>query len=106
MGNLKLKNKHKFLVAVDGSAASGKTTGAKKIAKKYGLKFLSSGLLYRFASFQILKNKPKNKVTFIRKKFLRLNLKNLKNYNLHTSKISEHTSVNFKIISKKICIKI
>ena len=102
---MKLKNKHKFLVAVDGSAASGKTTGAKKIAKKYGLKFLSSGLLYRFASFQILKNKPKNKVTFIRKKFLRLNLKNLKNYNLHTSKISEHTSIIAKEKKIRIILK-
>mgnify|MGYP001993008817 FL=1 len=106
MVNLKLKNKHKFLVAVDGSAASGKTTGAKKIAKKYGLKFLSSGLLYRFASFQILKNKPKNKVTFIRKKFLRLNLKNLKNYNLHTSKISEHTSIIAKEKKIRLILKL
>ena len=45
---MKLKNNHKFVLAADGSGASGKTTGAKIISKKYGLKFLSSGLLYRF----------------------------------------------------------
>ena len=52
---LKLKPKDKFQIAADGSAASGKTTGAKLIAKKYKLKFLSSGLLYRYAAFLILK---------------------------------------------------
>ena len=59
---MKLKNNHKFVLAADGSGASGKTTGAKIISRKYGLKFLSSGLLYRFASHQLLKYKPKNKI--------------------------------------------
>ena len=68
MENLKLKKHHKLIIAADGSAASGKTTGAKKISKKYGLKFLSSGLLYRFASHQILKYRPKNNITFLKKK--------------------------------------
>ena len=35
---MKLKKHHKLVVAADGSAASGKTTGAKKISKKYGEK--------------------------------------------------------------------
>ena len=68
MENLKLKKYHKLVIAADGSAASGKTTGAKKISKKYGLKFLSSGLLYRYASHQILAFKPKNKIVFLKKK--------------------------------------
>ena len=62
---MKLKSKHRLVVAADGSAASGKTTGAKLISKKYGLKFLSSGLLYRFASYELLKNNPKNKIYFL-----------------------------------------
>ncbi len=93
MENLKLEKHHKFVIAADGSAASGKTTGARKISKKYGLKFLSSGLLYRYASHQILKYKPKNKISFLKKKFKKLNLKNLKSKDLHTTKISEHTSI-------------
>jgi len=98
--NLKLKKHHKLVIAADGSAASGKTTGAKKISKKYGLKFLSSGLLYRFASHQILKYRPKNKIAFLKKKFRKLNLKKLNNINLHSTKISEHTSIIAK--EKKI----
>jgi len=97
---LKLKRKHKFIVAADGSAASGKTTGAKKISRKYGLKFLSSGLLYRFASYMILKNNPKNKILYTRKIFKKLNYKKLNNLNLHTSEISEYTSIIAK--EKKI----
>jgi len=98
--NLKLKKHHKLIVAADGSAASGKTTGAKRISKKYGLKFLSSGLLYRFASYQILKYKPKNKVAFLKKSFKKLNLNRLNNVNLHSTKNSEHTSIIAK--EKKI----
>ena len=97
---MKLKKYHKLVIAADGSAASGKTTGAKKISKKYGLKFLSSGLLYRFASHQILKYRPKNKIAFLKKKFRKLNLKKLNNINLHSTKISEHTSIIAK--EKKI----
>ena len=55
-------------ISCDGGAATGKSTGGKMIAKKYKLKFLSSGLLYRYASFLILKHKPKNKITFLKKK--------------------------------------
>jgi len=118
---LKLKSYHKFLVAADGSAASGKTTGAKLIAKKYGLKFLSSGLLYRYAGYQLLKNKPKNQLSFLKKIFKNLNLKKLNNKNLHSTKISEYTSIiakqkkirlvlksfqkNFSKKYKKICIE-
>ena len=97
---MKLKKYHKFLVAADGSAASGKTTGAKRISKKYGLKFLSSGLLYRYAGYQILKYKPKNKVKFLKKVFKKFNLKKLNNINLHSTKISEYTSIIAK--EKKI----
>ena len=79
-------------IACDGGAATGKSTGAKMIAKKYKLRFLSSGLLYRFASFLILKNKPKNKLLFL-KKFKNLNYKNLEKINLHLPAISDHSSI-------------
>ena len=39
-------NNRKLQIACDGGGATGKSTGAKMIAKKYDLKFLSSGLLY------------------------------------------------------------
>jgi len=118
---MKLKKHHKMVVAADGSAASGKTTGAKRISKKYGLKFLSSGLLYRYVSYLLIKNKPKNKSTFLKKEFNKLNLRKLDKINLHTPKISEYTSLiakqkkirnilktfqkNFARKYKKVCIE-
>ena len=97
---LKLKRQHKLVVAADGGAASGKTTGAKLISKKYGLKFLSSGLLYRHASYILLKYKPKNIIPFLKNHFNNLSLKELNNKNLHLPEISAYTSVIAK--KKKI----
>ena len=74
---MKLKKHHKLIIAADGGAASGKTTGAKKISKKYGLQFLSSGLLYRYASYQLLKYKPKNNISYLKNCFYNLNLNKL-----------------------------
>ena len=96
MRNLKQKNKI-IQIACDGGAATGKSTGAKMIARKYNLKFLSSGLLYRYSSFLILKHKPKNKIAFLRKKFRKLNIKTLNKMNLQSAKISEHAAKIAKI---------
>ena len=84
-------------VACDGGAATGKTTGAIMISKKYKLKFLSSGLLYRYAGFLIMKYRPKNEIKFLIKKFNNLNYNKLKKMSLHTVEISEFSS----IIAKK-----
>ena len=84
---MKLKNKI-IQISCDGGAATGKSTGAKLIAKKYKLKFLSSGLLYRYAAKLILDNSPKNKINFLRSKFKKLNHLRLNKANLHTQEIS------------------
>ena len=89
-----------FQISCDGGAATGKSTGAKLIANKYKLKFLSSGLLYRYAAFLILKNQPKNRIDFLKIKFKNLKLKNLKSLSLQTPKISEFSAEIAKI--KKI----
>ena len=77
----------KIQIACDGAAATGKSTGAKMIAKKYGLKFLSSGLLYRYAGFLLIRYNPKNQINFLRKKFKKLDYKKISSINLHTQEI-------------------
>ncbi len=91
---MKLKKNYNksLIIAIDGSGGSGKSFGARLIAKKYNLKLLNSGLCYRFASFLILKNQPKNEINFIKKKFKNLNYKKLNKLNLHTQKISDYTA--------------
>ena len=102
---MKLKNKT-FKIACDGGAATGKSTGAKMIAKKYNLKFLSSGLLYRYASFILIKYQPKNKITFLKKEFKNLNYKKLNNINLHAPEISKHSAIIAKIYKVREILKI
>ena len=105
-----MRYKNKFIqVACDGGAATGKSTGAKMISKKYKLKFLSSGLLYRYAGYLILKYKPKNKNKFLKLKFKKLVYKNLNKINLHSPQISEYSAIiakknNIRKILKKFQI--
>ena len=89
---MKLQNKI-IQISCDGGAATGKSTGAKMISKKYKLKFLSSGLLYRYASFLLIKYNPKNKINFLRKNFKKLNYKKLNKINLHTPEISKQSAL-------------
>ena len=101
---MKLKSKS-IQVSCDGGAATGKSTGAKMVARKYNLKFLSSGLLYRYASFVLLKKKPRNEITFLRKKFKNLNYSKLKNISLHSQKISEHSALIAKRNNVRLILK-
>jgi cytidylate kinase len=101
---LKYKNKN-IQVSCDGGGATGKSTGAKMISKKYKLKFLSSGLLYRFASFLIIKHKPKNKIRFLNLKFKNLDYKKLEKINLQTAEISEYSAIIAKINAVRKILK-
>ena len=101
---MKLKeiNKKPLRLALDGFSASGKSLGAKLIAKKYNLHLLNSGSLYRFAAYLLLKHKPKKTISFLKKRFKNLNYKLLSKKNLHTEEISNYSAVIAK--QKKIRI--
>jgi cytidylate kinase len=101
---LKLKDK-RIQISCDGGAATGKSTGAKMIAKKYKLSFLSSGLLYRYASFLLIKYKPKNKIKFLKNKFKKLNYNKLNRLNLHTIEISKHSAIIAKVYKIRQILK-
>ena len=47
-------------IAIDGTAASGKGTLAKKLAKKYGFVYLDTGLLYRKVANDLLVQRQNN----------------------------------------------
>ena len=101
-----MKYKNKYLqISCDGGAATGKSTGAKMIAKKYNLKFLSSGLLYRYASYLILKFKPRNRISFLKRRFKKLNYYQLNKINLNNPKISEHSASIAKINKIRAILK-
>ncbi len=101
---MKYKNK-KFQVSCDGGAATGKSTGAKMISRKYKLKFLSSGMLYRYAAYLIINHKPKNKILFLKKKFKKFNFKKLGTINLNSQEISETSAKIAKINKVRAILK-
>ena len=101
---MKLENKI-LRITCDGGAATGKSTGAKLIAKKFNLSYLSSGLLYRYASYMILKKKPKNIESFLKNKFKSLKITSLKKLNLHSQKISAHSAMIAKKLKVRIVLK-
>ena len=54
---MKLKNDIKILITCDSGAAAGKTTAAKYLSKKFDLKLLTSGLLYRYIAYNLIVSK-------------------------------------------------
>jgi len=87
-----VKKFKKLIIACDGESASGKSTAAKLISKKYKLLLINSGLLYRYASKEIINNNPKNNIDFLKKKFRSISYKKITKLNLHSEKISNHVS--------------
>lgn len=116
-----MKKIKKLVIACDGESASGKSTAAKQISKKYNLLLINSGLIYRYVSKLIIKYKPKNKIIFTRKKLNKITYNQIKKHNLHSEEISNHVAelaknkkirylvnrVQKKIIkkNKKICVE-
>jgi len=95
-----VKNLNKLIIACDGESASGKSTAAKLISKKYKLLLVNSGLLYRYGSKLQIKHKPKNLITFLKKKFNNVSYKTISKQNLHSEEISNN--VAFLAKNKKI----
>ena len=116
-----MKKFKKLIIACDGESASGKSTAAKLISKKYKLLLINSGLLYRYCSKLIIENKPKNIILFLKKNFSNLSYNKIIKQNLHSEEISNHVAilaknknirkivnqVQMKIIhkNKKICVE-
>jgi len=84
--------KKPLIIACDGEAASGKSTGAKLLSKKYKLLLLNSGLLYRYASKILLTKKPKKPIPYLKKKFEKVSYNLIKKQSLHSQEISNHVS--------------
>ncbi len=88
-----MKKFKKLIIACDGESASGKSTAAKLISKKYKLLLINSGLLYRYASKEIINNKPKNSISFLKKRFKNISYKEIVKFKLHSEQISNHSAI-------------
>ena len=95
-----MKRFNKLIIACDGESASGKSTAAKLVARKYRLLLVNSGLLYRYGSKLIIENKPQNIIPFLNNKFKKTSYKLIEKQNLHTEVISNHVALLAK--NKKV----
>ena len=91
---------NKLIIACDGESASGESTAAKLISKRYRLLLINSGLLYRYCSKMIIQNKPKSIIPFLKKKLKVISYKDISKQNLHSEEISNHVAVIAK--NKKV----
>ena len=86
-----------MIIAIDGPAASGKSTSAKLLAKELGYLYLDTGAMYRCIAFSILKNKIDISNQDSLTKFL-------KNFEIDLKKTNNNLSffVNGKNVTNKI----
>ena len=97
-----MKKKIKSLyIAVDGSSASGKTTASKIISKEFKLKLLSSGKLYRYIAYKIIKNNNRYNKNIINNFSKSISEKKLNSKKLYSQSVTSLSS----IIAKKKYIR-
>ena len=91
----------KFVVAIDGTAASGKGTLGKKIAEHFGFHYLDTGILYRVVAFSLKYDSDFSKIS-AQKVQNALNLLTNKNLNITSLRNEKITQKASEISNNKI----
>ena len=93
-----IKDLRKFSIAIDGAAASGKSTASKIIAKRFKFKLLISGELYRYVAYKMLSNRKKiSDRDYLKKITQKITHKDLKNKRLYLPEVSAYVSSIAKV---------
>lgn len=98
--NFFVKRLNNLVIACDGESASGKSTAAKLISKKYKLLLVNSGLIYRYCSKLRLKHKPKKIIPFLKRRLKNISYKTISKQKLHSEYISNDVALLAK--NKKV----
>ncbi len=70
--------KNNLIIAIDGTAASGKGTLAKRISKEFEFAYLDTGKLYRLVAYIIIKNKiNSNDINEVKNRFTNFNFEDI-----------------------------
>ena len=91
----------KFVVAIDGTAASGKGTLGKKIAEHFDFHYLDTGILYRVVAFSLQYESDFSKIS-AQKVQNALNLLTNKNFNITSLRNEKITQKASEISNNKI----
>lgn len=93
----------KFIVAIDGTAASGKGTLAKKTANYFGFKYLDTGILYRVVAYYLKSSEIRSEIS---KQNVQDSLRLLINKDFKLSHLrNEEISFKASIISKNKIVR-
>ena len=92
-----------FVVAIDGTAASGKGTLGKKIAEHFDFHYLDTGILYRVVAYNLKNNSDFSKISK-QKVQNSLKLLNNKNFNI-TNLRNEQITLRASEISKNKIVR-
>ncbi len=93
----------KFIVAIDGTAASGKGTLAKKTANHFGFKYLDTGILYRVVAYYLKSSEIHSEIS---KQIVQDSLRLLINKDFKLSHLrNEEISFKASIISKNKIVR-
>ena len=70
--------KNSLIIAIDGTAASGKGTLAKRISKEFEFAYLDTGKLYRLVAYIIIKDKiNSNDINEVKNRFTNFNFEDI-----------------------------
>ena len=100
-----IKKNINFSIAIDGSSASGKTTASRFLSKKFKLKHLSSGKLYRYVALKIIENNYKYNKKFISNQSKKITLNKLNNKRLYSPQVTKLSSIIAKKKYVRKCLK-
>ena len=93
----------KFVVANDGTAASGKGTLGKKIAEHFDFRYLDTGILYRIVAYNLKYNSDLSKIS---KQKVQNSLKLLNNKNFNVTNLrNEQITLRASEISKNKIVR-
>ena len=93
----------KFVVAIDGTAASGKGTLGKKIAEHFDFHYLDTGILYRIVAYNLQYNSDFSKIS---KQKIQTSLKLLNNENFDSTVLrDEKITLKASEISKNKIVR-
>ena len=90
-----MKLKKKIKIAIDSPAAAGAGTQAKLISKHFNLFYLDTGKIYRLIANYKLTQPNKYSHGLIKKKMLKLTMKDLQNKNLLSNEVGTMASIIF-----------
>ena len=88
--------KNNLIIAIDGTAASGKGTLAKRISKEFEFAYLDTGKLYRLVAYIIIKDKINcNDINEVKNRFTNFNFEDisLKLSNLKSDEVGKMASL-------------